>query len=78
MDHPAESEIAARGTFGDRTAASLEALGIAIATLNHRIDKIDQRIDSLERAVISLGRTLGASPVMSNEIDPAGRRGVKH
>jgi hypothetical protein len=78
--------------FGEKTAASLEVLGQAIAMLNGRIDTAEaiasatadanieafrdvrERLDAQERrtseleaALISLARTLGVSPVWSNE-----------
>ena len=53
--------------FGDRTRASLMVLGEAIAMLNGRLDAQDRRIGELQAALISLARTLGVSPVWSDE-----------
>ena len=77
----ADNSAASEGErpFDERLTNALLGLGAAIATLNHRADLIDQRIDALERAFLALAKSLGVSPVWSNEIsDDTASGGVKH
>ena len=60
-------------------SATADANVHAFRTVEERLDAQDRRISELQAALIALAKTLGVSPVWSNEIsDAAASGGVKH
>ena len=60
-------------------SVTADANVVAFRTVEERLDAQDRRIDALERAFLALAKSLGVSPVWSNEIsDDTASGGVKH
>jgi hypothetical protein len=64
----------AEGVAGAAADANIETS----RDIRERLAAQERRLDSLERALLALARTLGVSPVWSDEGDAAASGGMKH